>query len=531
MSDKPSDKKDAGTADPKRPHATLDLKATEVKAAAEAKAAGEKNAAAAASAPKSDASAAKGSEPAKPAATQGQPARNPSPATRLLTHLAAGVAGGAVVLFGGDRIAEFTGTPSPGARLATVTTELEKRIAAIESAPTPNVQAMIDSSEERMAKLESLGPDVAALRDEQTKLAAETAAIKDRLPDSNQTAEIDTRLARLEDQLQTIAKAATSDTGSGRIADIAAITAKLAEIDARMSADVEKLREGAMRDIDQRLSVRDDAAKSELARLSQQVEKLKADSERFDKSVLAAQEEAGRVASGLGEIRATLEQQANTFAKSADVAAAVTPVAGLISKIEGNLEGVLRKEKERQSHTERIVTALELGNLKRAIDSGNSFATEFDAVVAASAGRLDLAALEPFKTTGVPSLAELREQARPALAAALDSGAVAPDASVMDRMLASAKSIVRVRRIDAPEGDASLEARVARIEKALAENRLGDALDEAGRLPPEAAGAIASWRAKLAARHSVDEAIATVENELKAALASPAPSAPADRDQ
>ena len=98
-------------------------------------------------------------------------------------------------------------------------------------------------------------------------------------------------------------------------------------------------------------------------------------------------------------------------------------------------------------------------------------------------------------------------------------------------MLASAKSIVRVRKIDAPEGDASLEAKIARIEKALAESRLGEALDEAGRLPPEAAAAIAGWRAKAAARHSVDEAIATVENELKAALSSPAPSAPADRDK
>jgi hypothetical protein len=531
MSDKPSDKKDAGAADPKRPHATLDLKATEVKSAAEAKAAGDKNATAAAGATKPDASTAKTGGTTKPSATEAQPPRSPSAFTRVLTHLAAGVAGGAIMLFGGDLVGELAGTPTPSARLAAATTELEKRIAAIEAAPTPNVQAMIDSSEERFAKLESLATDFASLRDDQAKLTGETLALKDRLSDEGEAAKLDTRLSSLEDQLRTIANAAASDAGSGRIADIAAITAKIAEIDTRISGDVDKLRDDAMREIEQRLSVRDDAAKSELARLSQQVEKLKADSERFEKSVLAAQEEAGRVASGLGEIRATLEQQANTFAKSADVAAAVTPVAGLISKIEENLEGVLRKEKERQSHTERIVTALELGNLKRAIDSGKGFAAEFDAVVASSDGRLDLAALEPFKTTGVPSLTELREQARPALSAALDSSDVDPDASVLDRMLASAKSIVRVRKIDAPEGDASLEAKIARIEKAIAENRLGDALDEAGSLPPDAAAAISSWRTKAAARHSVDEAIATVENELKAALANPAPSAPADRDQ
>ena len=129
MSDKPSDKKDAGAADPKRPHATLDLKATEVKAAAEAKAAAEKGAPAAeAGAQKPDPNTSKAGDAVKPSAAPGQPPRSPSAFTRIMTHLAAGVAGGAVVLFGGDRIAELSGTPSPSARFAAATAELEKRV-------------------------------------------------------------------------------------------------------------------------------------------------------------------------------------------------------------------------------------------------------------------------------------------------------------------------------------------------------------------------------------------------------------------
>jgi hypothetical protein len=248
----------------------------------------------------------------------------------------------------------------------------------------------------------------------------------------------------------------------------------------------------------------------------------------LDKSVQAAQEEAGSVASAVGELKSTVDQQAKTYAKTADVAAAVTPVTGLISKIEGSLDGVLKKEQERQSHTERIVTALELGNLKRAIDSGQDFADEYDAVNASSSSRLDLKPLEPFKSTGVPSPAELKQEGRPVLLAALDAGTSNPDASVWERLLTSAKSVVRIRKIDVVDGDESFEAVIARIEKALTENRFDEVLAQARKLPPEAFAKIDPWLQKVAARHSVDEAIATVENELKAALTSPAAAAPAD---
>jgi hypothetical protein len=213
------------------------------------------------------------------------------------------------------------------------------------------------------------------------------------------------------------------------------------------------------------------------------------------------------------------------------VAAAVSPVTGLISKIEGSLDGVLQKEKERQSHTERIVTALELGNLKRAIESGAGFSGELDAVNAASSGRLDLKPLEPYKTTGVPSLSQLKAEARPALLAALDASATDPGASVWDRLLASAKSVVRIRKIDGADGDQSVEAAIARMERAINENRLADVLAEARKLPPEAAAKIAPWTEKVVARHSVDEAIATVENELKAALTAPAAAPSAGRNE
>ncbi len=524
MTDKPTDKKDQQPADPKRPHATLDLRATEMKSG------GSKDTAAASASASSASSSDKPAGASKPDTqkTAASIQRSPSAFTRLVTHLAAGIVGGGVVLFGGDRLAQMIGAPTPGARVEQVATDLDKRIAALEAAPKSDAYDLMQSAEERLAKIDTLATALDTLRADQTKLAEKADGLAATVSGNQGLAAIDTRIASLEDQLKTLASAAaTSDTGGNRIADIAAVTTRISESESRFSGEVAKLRDGIAREIDSRLAVREDSSKTDLARLAQSVEKLKADQSRLDKSVQAAQEESGRVASGLGDIRSTLDSQAKTFAKATDVAAAVGPVTGLISKIEGNLDIVLQKEKERQSHTERIVTALELGNLKRAIESGEAFAGELDAVNAASSSRLDLKPLEPFKSTGVPSLTQLKQEARPVLLTALDTANIDPNASVWDRLMASATSVVRIRKIDAAEGDTSVEATIARIEQALADNRLAEVLAEARKLPPEASAKIAPWIEKIAARHSVDEAIATVENELKAALAAPAAALPA----
>lgn len=516
MTDKPNDKKDQAPADPKRPHATLDLKATELKGG------GSKTEPPAQPGPdRTNASAPPKPEPTKPASTT-PAARSPSAFTRIVTHLAAGAAGGAVILFGGDRVAQLIGVPTPAAKVEATATELDKRISALEAAPKSDAYDLMKSSEERLGKIDNLAADIENLRSDQTRLQQKTESLSSAIGSQDGLSAVQDRVAALEDQLKTLAAAASSETGGSRIADIAAVTSRISEAERGFSGEVSKLRDGIAREIDDRLAIREDAAKSDVARLSQTIEKLKADQARLDKSVQAAQEESGRVSSGLDEVKASLDQHSISFAKPADVSSAVSPVAERVAKIEGNLEGVLSRDSTRQMNAERIVTALELGNLRRAIDSGKSFDKELDAVNAASNGSLDLKPLEAFKTSGIPSLAEIKKSSRPALLAALDTASVPADASAWDRMLANARTIVRVRKTDAPEGDASVEATVARIEKHLDSGNLSDVLAEIGKLPPETAARLSSWTQKVAARESVDEALASVENELKAALTAPA---------
>ena len=538
--EKTAEKKNGAPADPKRPHATLDLKAVEIKSAQQPgspkPAADSKPAAAAASAATATAGTASAgassaadssnnagarqmAEPERPVPPATPPGGR-SPLSRFVTHLLAGIAGGAIVLLGGDRLVQMAGTPTPGQRLDAVTAALDKRLAAVESASKPDMAGILAATEDRLSRIDTFSTDLSNLRADQEKLAGEAKALSEVVAANADQSKLLSRVASLEDQLKTIASAASADGGG--IAELAAISVRIAEIKNELSADFAALRETMPKEFEKRLAALDETGKLDVARLSQRIETLKADGDRFARAVQAAQEETGRVASALGEVQATLEQQARSFAKSTDVAAALNPMTSLVARIEADLDSVLKTEAERKSNTERIVVALELANLKRAIDRGQGFAAELEAVKAASGGRLELKPLEPYKTSGVPSLAELRDTSRPALNATLDAGAVAPDASVWDRLMAGAGSIVRVRKVDAEGDGKTTDAIVARLQKALAEGRLGDVLAEADRLPPAAAEKLAEWRGKIAARHSVEQAIAATETELKATLAPPA---------
>ncbi len=223
MTDNPNDRKDQPPTDPKRPHATLNLKATEVKAE------GSK------SMPDAD-------PPAK---------RSPSAFTRLVTHLAAGLAGGAIVLFGGDRFAQLIGTTTPAAQLQERTSELDKRIAALEAAPKSDAYDLMKSAEERLAKIlakiDQLSSEIESLKSEQSKLAQRTENLSTAIGSTDGLSAIQGRVVALEDQLKTLAAAASSDTGGNRIADIAAVTTRLSDTEMRFSGEVSKLRDGRHR--------------------------------------------------------------------------------------------------------------------------------------------------------------------------------------------------------------------------------------------------------------------------------------------
>lgn len=585
MIDKP-DPKDAGRTDGpgvKRPHVTLDLKATEVRppaqastsssgsgstgapsssASSSASSQGASSAGSSASPPAPGAPTASGA--AKPAgassaadaasksATPGTapkataakpepssaPTRNGSSGGGFFSHLLAGLVGGGLV-YGG---ATLLGLPGQ-----TGTSDLATRVAALEAAPKESVNvgaldAKIGDAESRLAKLEELQASVAALRETQSALQAETKSLAEAAQSGNGAASAE-KLAKLEEQLSMIASSASS--ADGRVPQLAAITGKISDLETSLASQIASLRKGLPADVEQRISATAEASeaaragtsrldrevaqlRTDQARGAQQAEGQKAIMDRLSAAVEAVKEESAQLSSVVGELRSSVDSQLKSMARPADVTAAIGPVNTKIAEIEQNVQSVVKSEQSRKQDAERIVLALELSNLKRALDrgQGQGYAAELAEVRKASAGQLDLAPLEQFKDTGVASVAQLKSEFRPVMNAVIDADLEPADGSVIDRLLAGAKSVVRVRRVSLDEGDTSTEAIVARIEAALNDGRLGDVIAEAKTLPQRAQPPIEDWLAKVKARQSVDQAIATLDDRLKASLSGSAAATP-----
>src|SRR5690606_16146342 len=147
----------------------------------------------------------------------------------------------------------------------------------------------------------------------------------------------------------------------------------------------------------------------------------KADTDRMQATVESVKEETSRLVSAMGELRSSVDSQLKSFAKPADVTAAVGPINSKLAELEQNVQSVVRNEQSRRQNAERIVLSLELSNLKRALDrgQGHGYAAELEEVRRASAGQLDLSALERFKDTGVATTAQLKAEFRPLINAVI----------------------------------------------------------------------------------------------------------------
>ena len=464
---------------------------------------------------------------------------------RVLTHVAAGVGGGFLALLLADTVRPHFG-PGGGEPTAVVS-ELEKRVSAAEqalrdrpaNAPVPSTELAqkVADLEGRLARVDDLGRAVGQITETQGRLETQTKELEGKVgTTADQGA--DERLAKMETTLNTLSAAAGQD--GGRIPQLAAITGKLADLETTLPNKLAELRKSVTEELEARLgqsaeaseaarsaTIRMDrelsAARTDLARLSQRAEATKATEDRIEQALRALQEEAGAIRSSLQGLKGDVDGQLKSVARSQDVTAAVDPVNARIGKLEQSLQGVVKSEDDRKANAERIVLALELGNLKRAIDRGGSFAPELAEVSKVAGGKIDLAVLERYKDQGVPTLPDLARDFRPVANSVIDAANVPAEASTLDRLLMSAKSVVRVRRTDHRPDDNSVEAVVGRMETALSDGRLTDAIGEARKIPAQALDPAEPWLAKLEARAAVDQAIASVEDQLKTSLSGKAP--------
>lgn len=159
----------------------------------------------------------------------------------------------------------------------------------------------------------------------------------------------------------------------------------------------------------------------------------------------------------------------------------------------------------RRESAYRVVLALELQNLQRALDRGQNFLAQFADVKKIAGQKFDLSALEKLQEIGVPTSVELTKDFRTAADKAIYGRSEPENTNVVDQLLTGTKSVVRVLRIDLKADDKSTEAVVWRMQVALTDGRLADVLEAAKELSPKAQDAMHMFLDKVTARMSVCE--------------------------
>jgi len=156
---------------------------------------------------------------------------------------------------------------------------------------------------------------------------------------------------------------------------------------------------------------------------------------------------------------------------------------------------------------QQIARAIAAAALKAAIDRGGSFETELQTFASVAGDDPAVADLQKFAAGGVPSRADLQREF-PRMADAMLEAVVQPDPNqgIVDRLLSSAISVVKVRRVGDVQGDTP-EAIVARLEEGLRNGNLQASAREWDALPEPAKVVSRDFKQKLDARIQVENLV------------------------
>ena len=184
-------------------------------------------------------------------------------------------------------------------------------------------------------------------------------------------------------------------------------------------------------------------------------------------------------------------------------------------------QGALASEQaaNRQVESDRSVRlAFVAAALRDAVARGEPFTAELAAAKPLARDPAELAPLEPFAATGVPSAAALARDLSALVPTLLKrTQPPARERGVLEALQASAERLVRVRRIEEPPGD-DAGAIVARIEAQAARGDVDAAAAELAKLPPDLRAPADPWVKQAQTRRAAHDAANRLAHDAAAAL-------------
>ena len=332
--------------------------------------------------------------------------------------------------------------------------------------------------ESRLSRLESAPPpagDTAALG----ALDARIKTLEDRKVETPPgLSDLSSRVTRLEESINALAETAKE---GGSVPDAAALDAKIGDLEQKLQGK-----------IDSALAAQQTEGTADLKDVQKEVEALKAK---------------------LGALA-----EAHLAGDTSDLAPQLTTLDQRIAKLEAALPELSTSIDRSAASAKSGAAAIAFANLRNAVVAGRPYAAELAALKSLIADPGDLGALLSHAETGIPTIAELAGNLTKVAEASSNPPPAAAQTSILDSMMASAKSAISIRRIGADATGDEPGAVLARAEAALKQGDLAAAIKEVESLPAPAREAYAGWLDDTRARASANDSLSKLESMVLASI-------------
>ncbi|MGI3900032.1 MAG: hypothetical protein ACRYGP_31845 [Janthinobacterium lividum] len=295
--------------------------------------------------------------------------------------------------------------------------------------------------------------------------------------------------------------------------DFGPVNARMADLDGRLTTLDTKVNAGETRlnGFDAKVNAVDSKINGFDARMN-----------AFENRTNGIDARASETAAGLGTLQATIANLPRV--DLAPVQAATTALDGKVAKIEGQLAAP--KDGQRMTEARAVGSADEtratpialVGQaVVRAVADGRPYASDLETLKALGADPAAVVKLAPLAAQGAPTVGALRQRWQDIEGGVLATVKPAEGGNALDRLAASARGLVQVRRVGAVQGD-DPSALVSQIDAALAAGDVPGALAAWTKLPTAGQDKSRDWAdaarsrgdADGAARDLVSRAIATL---------------------
>lgn len=348
-----------------------------------------------------------------------------------------------------------------------------------------------------MQDLSPLEAEIASLRDE---LSAVQSATPDTSAADAQMADTQTAVENLASQLADLEQAMSSGQ-AGEAPGLEALSGRLDDVQSQLEALAA-----------QPPATADDAGSISSDDLAAQFAPLVSGLEEQLGEVATDAADMGRTVEGLTGELATLSQSVTGIGEGQ------SQLSDAVSGIETRIDA-LSEELAQSNPGNLVVRAVAASGLTTAVDRGLPFMAELEAFATAGGEEQTVSALRDYAAQGVPTSAQLVERFGPVANDIVAAGrGVDGDASIADRLMSSARSLVQVRPVGEVEGDTP-GAIAARMEARLKDGDLGGFLSQWETLPDAAKEVSSAFADDVRARQSVNTLTLSIFNQPAASPA------------